>query len=167
MVTLIKQDYQNNICLFNKIKDLLRKDLDNKIPIEHVGSTAIPNMIGKNIIDILIGASDNKEFLFIKNVLEKQGYYSSERKDNYQFFATKCEETGDGDIHIHLVIKDSERYQEFLLLRDYLLSNQEEAHNYSMYKKELIEKGYTSREKYKKMKSIYVNKLLEKVRKLK
>ena len=167
MVNLIQQDYKKNVFLFNQIKNLLRKDLDINIPIEHVGSTVIPNMYGKNIIDILIGANDNNEFNFIKDVLEKQGYFSSERKDNYQFFASKCEETGNGDIHIHLVITNSERYQDFLLLRDYLLSNSEEAYNYSMYKKELIEKGYTNREDYKRMKSIYVNKLIEKARKLK
>ena len=67
---------------------------------------------------------------------------------------------GSGDIHIHLVILGTERYSEFLILRDYLLQNEEEAVNYSNLKKDIIDKGITDRREYKAIKSPYVTELL-------
>ena len=168
MVKLEKQNFRKNKSIFKSIKKQLEKELKDKIPIEHVGSTAIPNMYGKNIIDILIGAKDSNEFEYIKSVLEKNNFYGSlkSKTDIYQFFASKTGETKSGDIHIHLVIKETERYKEFIMLRDYLLNNKEIAKEYSNYKKKLIDNNIAEREDYKRVKSEYVSKLIEKAKKI-
>lgn len=95
MVQLIKQDYLKNKKLYKVIENKLREKLNNSIPITHVGSTAIPNMYGKNIIDILIGAKDIKEFAEITKVLEEKGFVASKKsKDEiYQFFSSTVAET--------------------------------------------------------------------------
>lgn len=54
----------------------------------------------------------------------------------------------------------TERYFGFIILRDYLLHNEEEATNYSNLKKEIIDKGITDRREYKAIKSPYVTELL-------
>ena len=54
MVELVRQNFKTNKKIYNETKHNLRKKLDKSISIEHVGSTAIPNMYGKNIIDIPI-----------------------------------------------------------------------------------------------------------------
>lgn len=165
MVELEKQDYLKNKELYQKIENKLRKDIDINIPINHVGSTAIPNMYGKNIIDILIGVENNLEFDKIKNILEKNKFYASPKKNEiYQFFASTKEETKSGDIHIHLVIKDTDRYNEFLILKDYLLNNEEEAKKYSDFKRNLIKGGIINRDDYKNIKSKYVSDLLERAK---
>ena len=161
MVELEKQDYHKNKELYKKIESLLRKDIDEKIPIDHVGSTAIPNMYGKNIIDILIGV-EKKEFDKIRNILIKNNFYPSSSEDIYQFFSSKKGETKSGDIHIHLVVKNTDRYNEFLILKNYLLNNEQEALKYSNFKKQLLKEGINNRKEYKKRKSEYVNSLLEK-----
>lgn len=167
MVELKKQNFQKNKQLYNKIKKDLTKILDKNIPIDQVGSTAIPNMYGKNIIDILIGAKDSSEFETIKNELEKMNYVGSKKSQDsiYQFFASTEEETGSGDVHIHLVLKDTERYLEFLILKQYLLNNPLEAKKYSDFKKEIIKKGIYDRREYKRIKSEYVSDLLERAKK--
>ena len=164
MVKIIKQDFNKNKSLFNSIREKLSNSLNKNIQIEHVGSTAIPNIYGKNIIDILIGAKDSDEFNFIKNVLEENGFFGSENSKTYeyQFFASRKEETGDGDIHIHLVLKDTKRYRDFIVLRDFLLENEYIAKEYSDYKKSLIENNIKDRKKYKEVKGEYVSKLIEK-----
>lgn len=166
MVKLVRQNLKENKKIYKKIEKQLRKDLLSEIQIEHVGSTAIPNMYGKNIIDILVGAKDNQEFEFIKKVLEKNNFIGSEKsRDNvYQFFASTDSETGSGDVHIHLVIKDTDRFRDFIILRDYLLNNKEETRNYSNLKKKLISNGITERKEYKKQKSEYVTALLNRAR---
>lgn len=162
MVTLLKQDYIKNKKLFDEIESELRQILNVDILITHVGSTAIPDMYGKNIIDVLIGAKDENQFIEIIKILEEQGFIASKKSkdDSYQFFSSTASETTSGDVHIHLVIKDTERYLEFIILKDFLLQNKEEALKYLNFKKEIINKGITDRREYKKVKSLYVTDLL-------
>ena len=162
MVNLVEQNYLENKFLYNKIESDLRKDLDKSIQINHVGSTAIPDMCGKNIIDVLIGAANEKQFKKIADFLVKKCFISSlkSKTDIYQFFASREGESSCGDIHIHLVKIGTERYDEFIILRDYLLNNKEEAMNYSNLKRELVESGIVDRKEYKNAKSEYVTKLI-------
>ena len=166
MVELVRQNFRDNKNLYKQIEKDLRKDIDINIPINHVGSTSIPNMYGKNIIDILIGAEDNKQFEEIKTILEKKGFLCSEKSKSkiYQFFSSTFKETKTGDIHIHLVIKSTEKYYEFIILRDYLLKNKEEAKNYSDFKRKLIKDGITDRKEYKKIKGKYVSDLISRAK---
>ncbi len=163
MVELIKQNFIENKKIYQNVETKLRKRIETNIPINHVGSTAIPNIeYGKNIIDILIGAVNNLQFEKIKQILIEEGYVASQKsKDEiYQFFSSTASETGSGDVHIHLVIIDTERYKEFLILRDYLLSHDDEAKNYSDFKIKILELGNRDRKEYKKTKSEYVTNLL-------
>lgn len=167
MVELIKQDFDKNKTIYQNIERELRTKIPINVPITHVGSTAIPNMYGKNIIDILIGAKNKKQFDEIAKELIDCGFIPSNnsQSDVYQFFASKKEETGSGDIHIHLVMKNTNRYLDFIILKKYLLANKEEALAYSNYKKQIISQGITERKKYKSIKSEYVTELLERARK--
>lgn len=162
MVTLVKQNYLENKKLYNEIEKNLREELGASIPITQVGSTAIPNMYGKNIIDILVGAKNSEEFEKIIKILEEKGFVASKksRDEVYQFFSSTASETGSGDIHIHLVISDTERYLDFIILKEYLIQNKDEAQKYSDFKNEIITKGITDRKEYKAIKSEYVTDLL-------
>lgn len=166
MIELIKQDYEKNKQSYFLIESKLKAVLPSHAPIDHVGSTAIPDICGKNIIDILVGASTTEEFEHFKQTITNLGYYASKnsKSDIYQFFASREGETGDGDSHIHLVIIDSERYREFIILRDYLLTNTSEAQDYSNHKKELVNMGVTDRKLYRQTKSEYVTKLIERAK---
>lgn len=164
MVELINQDYKKNKLLYSSIESVLKDNL-SYAKIDHVGSTAIPNICGKNIIDILVGVSlDN--FDIARNTLIDMGYCPSERSrtDIYQFFASKIEETGSGDTHIHLVVLDTDRYNEFIILRDYLLDNPDEAIAYSKHKEEILKLGL-DRKAYREVKSKYVTELINRAKK--
>ena len=142
MVILEEQNYNQNIRAYNEIKNQLKKQINKVIEVSHVGSTSIPSIkYGKNIIDILIGVKDKKEFAEIAKILESINYIPSDKSktEEYQFFASTKEETKSGDIHIHLALKDTNRYKEFILLKEYLLENEKEAIAYSNFKQKLIE----------------------------
>lgn len=47
--------------VFLELKNHLIKLFNHEITIHHVGSTAIPGMVGKNIVDILIGVENETE----------------------------------------------------------------------------------------------------------
>ena len=169
MVILEKQNYNQNLRLYNEIKEQLKKQINKEIEITHVGSTSIQSIkYGKNIIDILIGAKDKKEFAEIAKILENINYIPSDQRktEEYQFFASTNEETKSGDIHIHLALKDTNIYKEFILLKEYFLENEKEAIAYSNFKQKLIEEKINDRKEYKRLKSEYVTKMIEKIKQL-
>ena len=53
MVELKIQNFSENKKSYFEIENKLQKILSSNTPINHVGSTAIPDMCGKNIIDVL------------------------------------------------------------------------------------------------------------------
>lgn len=59
---------------FILIKQMLEQNLREYISIEHVGSTSIPGIKAKPIIDIDVVVQDEAQFLSVKEDLEKIGY---------------------------------------------------------------------------------------------
>lgn len=167
MVEIKQQNFEANKQLYLDEKIKIQKVLGQDITIEHVGSTAIPNMVGKNIIDILVGANNTEKFAKFKILLCDMGYFpsSGSANDIYQFFASREEETGEGDVHIHLVMKGTKRYNDFIVLRDYLLSNEDEAKAYANCKLDILNNITADRKTYRSVKSEYVSKLIERANK--
>lgn len=166
MVNLVYQDYEKNVKFFEKIKQELLIGLTAMKTIEHVGSTAIKNMYGKNILDILVGVETSRDFDVTFKELENLGYFASTNFNSeiYHFFASRVEETGDGDVHIHLCLINTDRYDEFIILRDYLRKNPNEALSYSDFKQSLIQEGVTERKNHRAEKSTYVTDLIKRAK---
>lgn len=166
MLNLEHQDYQKNIQKFRAESATLAGIVGESFAIHHVGSTVIPNMSGKNILDILIGAPNNASLTDALRKLEVDGgYFSSKSAENgYVFLASRIEETGSGDIHLHLTLINSERYNDFLHLKKYLLENPVEAREYGKVKSLIAKKVNHDRSDYRKEKSEYVASLLQKAR---
>ncbi len=162
MVELVSQNKKINNKLYNNAVRQIKKKIGNNYPINHVGSTALPNMYGKNIIDILIGVEDVGDLDKVTKELIDIGYCPGKNISNNvcRFFANTDEETKSGDIHIHVAIKSTERYKGFIILRDYLLENKKERQAYCAMKKKILNLGHNEREEYKRIKADYVTELL-------
>lgn len=144
-----------------KIKNLI----SNTIVIEHVGSSAI-GIGGKNIIDILIGVSSKQEMEKIMDILVRNGYFEgNDSHDDRIFLASRAEETKEGDFHIHICPLHSESYNDFIILRDFLIANPKIAKEYFEKKHEFAKKANYDRKKYKSLKSEYISTLLCSVKK--
>jgi len=90
--------------------------------IEHVGSTAIPNMGAKPIIDIMIGVPRLTEIESRIPNLEKIGYryvqrYEAELPERRYF---RKPFTGPSTHHLHCVCRDTAFWNRHVLFRDYL-----------------------------------------------
>lgn len=165
MVEIVRQNYKNNKKLYKNVYSRLFKQFEQGVIIEHVGSTAIPFMWGKNIIDILIGVHDEREMDSVINILINNGFFEGNKKqDVYRFFASRKEETRNGDVHIHLALINTDRFNDFILLRNYLLANKEEVIKYSNFKKSILRDNIRNRKEYKFIKSGYVDDLLNRAR---
>lgn len=100
--------------------EAIRKALgDTAMRIDHIGSTAIPNLSAKPIIDIQISVASLDQLESFKEPLESLGYVY--KKDNPE--KTKRyfrEKPGDERTHIHVRKLGSWHEQFPLLFRDYL-----------------------------------------------
>lgn len=165
MIKIVKQDFEENKKKYNKLVEKLEVKLPSEVQITHIGSTAIPNMYGKNIIDILIGVKTICQFNMVYNILIDIGFIPSAKNkaQDYQFFASTSRETKTGDIHIHLAMINTNKYKDFILIKEYLLSNKKETKEYSDFKRK-IAKENMERNKYKRIKSEYVSELLKRAK---
>lgn len=138
MITLVPYD-KAWPKLFEDEKSKLKQILSDVIVgIEHIGSTAIPEIYAKPVIDILIGVKDLKYFnQEHKNIIKSLGYeYVQEFEQqlpNRRFFI-KNDKDGNRTHHIHLVNYDSAWYQKHILFRDYLRLHPEDAKAYELHK---------------------------------
>jgi len=141
-----------------------RKRLQDAIPdvdINHVGSTAVPGVGGKGIIDVLIGIENWSDKGKVVEALDELGFHHIHPEENGRIFLSRVGPTSYGDTHLHLVKKDGEQYKELLLFRDYLRGNKDEAANYDKLKRHWLEKAGGDRERYRKLKFDYVRNIVE------
>lgn len=144
-------------------KNLKDKFGDRVLAIEHVGNTAIPDILAKPIIDIIVAVEDlNSIDDFIKGLQELGYEYIPERKyDDRQFFPK-----GNPDnktYHLNLVEIDNETvWKNQLFFKDYLIYDKKEREKYAKLKKQLAEKFAEQREEYTKSKSGFIAHILKK-----
>ena len=117
---------------------LIREVTGNKIlAIEHFGSTAVPNLGAKNIVDIMAGINGLEEAKQLLNPLKSIGYTKAiPQEDNteWYFCLEKSQETI--GYHLHLVRFGSEHWKKQLVFRDFLRKSPETAQEYYTLKKE-------------------------------
>lgn len=143
---------------FTKLKEVISKALINlKVSIEHVGSTSIPGLAAKPIIDIDLVYDKNTAFEDIKRRLEKIGYYHNGNQGipGREVFKRNKNTHEVLDIiahHLYVCPADSEELQGHILFRDYLLVNKDARALYQKLKYEIAEEAGQDRKKYAQLK---------------
>lgn len=139
---------------FQKEKNILLKTIPN-IYVEHVGSTAIPKIVAKPIVDIVIGIDKIKNFHLYKNKLKKLGFeYHDNRGSKFNKFLTK----GPADcriVYVHLVKYKGKIWNKYINFRDTLNRNIKLAKKYEALKLGLATK-FTNRDDYTKAKTDFI-----------
>ena len=164
-MSVVINEYKDTIPKrFVSEKQRLLSFLPDTLIVEHVGSSAV-GIGGKNIIDILIGVSDQDEMLRIRDILKENGYFEGHDSHGDRIFlASSKNETGDGDFHIHICPITCNSYKDFIILRDFLISNPEKSKEYYNKKIEFANKAGFNRQKYKTLKSQYLTKVLSEIK---
>ncbi len=150
--------------LYVKEETLLKKMLKNKdILIEHIGSTAIPGIESKPIIDVLVVIPNDS---VIEDVIRKliiAGYYKSSFKLDGEVFLKKTD--GISSTHyLHLTKQNQGDWKRYVLFRNYLTQNPHIAKEYEDLKKKLAEKYANDRIAYTSTKKIYIDKILHEIK---
>lgn len=126
--------------------------------IEHIGSTAVPGLLAKPVIDIMATVKNLQEDAAFIEPLARRGWayiskYEVEMPER-RFFRKSV--LGKRSHHLHVVEKDSEFWTRHLAFRDYLRTHHESVIEYARLKKELAEKFKDDAEAYTEAKSGFI-----------
>jgi GrpB-like predicted nucleotidyltransferase (UPF0157 family) len=127
--------------------------------IHHVGSTAVPGLEAKPIVDILVGVEDLESSRACFEPLAGLGYlYAPYRSEEMHWF---CKPRPDRRTHhLHLAPAGGRRYAEELGLRERLRGDPRLAADYAALKRELADRHPADREAYTEGKSGFIREAL-------
>lgn len=152
--------------LFEKERDILLEIFGDKIlAIEHVGSTSIPGLPAKPIIDIFaaVASLDNIDTFIQKLPTLGYEYIPERRFSDRQFFPKGPAECRTH--HLSLVEITSETgWKNHLLFRDYLRKTADAREEYAILKRRLAEMYADNRGEYTEHKSSFVMKIIQKAK---
>jgi GrpB-like predicted nucleotidyltransferase (UPF0157 family) len=127
--------------------------------IHHVGSTAVPGLDAKPVIDILVGVSDLPSSRACIEPLSRIAYlYAPYRASEMHWFCKP--NPARRTHHLHLVPTGSRRFREELAFRDHLRSHAEAAAEYAALKRTLAARFERDREEYTAAKEDFIRAVL-------
>lgn len=154
----------------NWIKDFtdIKSEIENELQghdyiVEHIGSTSVPNLDSKPIIDIDIIYSKTLDFEKIKYRLETIGYYHNGNQgiEDREVFKRNGKLTNEIldriKHHLYVCSVDSKALERHILSRNFLRKNDWARLKYQQIKYELAEQANQDRKKYAELKEQNVN----------
>ena len=134
------------------------------VNIEHMGSTAVPGLAAKPVIDILIGVRSLADApLFIPSLLPLGYDYVNRYEDEMPFRRYLHRKiNGEHTHHLHMVEPDTDFYKVQLAFRDYLRAHPDDRDQYAALKNKLAEKYQKDRMAYTDAKSGFIQGILAK-----
>lgn len=131
--------------------------------IEHIGSTAVPGLDAKPIIDIAVRMPSLKRLPVLIAALTRARYCY---KGEYGLAGRHFFVRGDPVTHhVHLVAQGCEHWTRWLAFRDYLRAFPVEAAAYNAFKRDLARRFATNRDAYTKAKTPFISVMLGKAMK--
>jgi GrpB-like predicted nucleotidyltransferase (UPF0157 family) len=111
--------------------------------IDHIGSTSVPGLAAKPIIDIVVAVDDITAEENYLDALLAAGYVLRVRELGHRLVRTPAR-----DVHVHVFERDDPALDEYLLLRDHLRSNAEDRALYENTKSSLLSKRWDDMNDY-------------------
>ena len=147
---------------FEEERRVLETTLGDSITggIHHVGSTAVPGLDAKPVIDILVGVDDLESSRAYIEPLAGLGYLYSPYRPNEMLWFCKPN-PAHRTHHLHLVPTDSPRFQAELACRDYLRTHPGLAKKYAVLKRQLASQFQHDREAYTEAKADFIREILD------
>ncbi len=145
------------------------------VAVEHFGSTAVPGLSAKPVIDILVGVRSVAEARAqAVPALESLGYafWYDNPNPAHLFFVRGLPPNGPRTHHVHMIEPETFRdpkndgflFWDRLLFRDYLRAHPDEARRYEAVKRDLAARFPDDREAYTDGKTGYVSGVMQKAR---
>jgi GrpB-like predicted nucleotidyltransferase (UPF0157 family) len=133
---------------------------ENAVEIEHVGSTSVPGLSAKPIIDMLLAVESFLPLAEYERLLGPLGYHyqslGPETDSEWLFFWKGVPRTH----HLHIVEFATWQYHRHIIFRDYLRSHPDVAQRYEDVKRELAEAFKSDRPAYTRGKTAFIKSII-------
>jgi GrpB-like predicted nucleotidyltransferase (UPF0157 family) len=138
----------------------VRSVLGNQtLRIEHVGSTSVPGLMAKPIVDILLVVTDSADEPCYVPQLEAAGYILRIREP--EWFEHRMFRGPDTPIHLHVFSSGAAEVERLLRFRDRLRDDDAARDRYARTKRELAQRSWRHVQDYADAKTAVVNEILD------
>lgn len=125
------------------------------VAIEHIGSTAVPGLGAKPVIDVLVTVADADDEDAFRAPMEQVGYVLRVREPGHKMFRTPAR-----DVHVHVLTHDGPDVERHLRFRDRLRESPAQREAYERLKRELAERDYNDMNEYADAKGPFIERVL-------
>ena len=126
--------------------------------IEHIGSTAVPGLAAKPIVDMLVSVADPAD-PEVRSALERAGYGLRVDEPGHRMFRTPAR-----DVHLHVWAAGSPEVQRHLAFRDRLRASEPDRRAYEQLKRELAARRWEDVNHYAQAKGELIETILRRSR---
>jgi len=156
---------------FNELKDAYLKHIREDLRIEHVGSTSVPGLAAKPILDIDIVVKTKAEVIDLIVALEELGYIHEgnlgiEGRETFKRSLTDVPLMYEHHSkwvqhHLYVCLEDSLALKNHLALREYLKANDDAVREYTELKLALAHQYPHDMDNYCKEKTPFITRILK------
>jgi GrpB-like predicted nucleotidyltransferase (UPF0157 family) len=144
---------------FAAVRDRVRAALGARaLDVQHIGSTAVPGLAAKPIVDVLLTVADVADEGGYAGALEAAGFALRVREPGHRMFRTPGR-----DVHLHVYEPDSPEVAD-LDLRDRLRHSADDRALYAATKRELARRPWADMNEYADAKSDVIAGILGRAR---
>ena len=149
--------------LFARLEQRIRAALgDEALLLEHVGSTSVPGLAAKPIIDIVLALADTRDEDAYVGRLEQQGFTLRIREPDW--YEHRMFKFSDPKANLHVFSQGCEEIDRLLLFRDWLRTHPDDRLLYEAKKRELAGRTWKYTQNYADAKSEVVQEILARAR---
>jgi GrpB-like predicted nucleotidyltransferase (UPF0157 family) len=125
------------------------------LAIEHVGSTSVPGLAAKPILDVLVTVADPDGEKALRAPLERAGYELRVREPGHRMFRTPAR-----DVHVHIRAAGDVEVQRLLRFRERLRADARDRAAYEQLKRELAAREWADMNAYADAKGPLIESIL-------
>ena len=122
--------------------------------VDHVGSTSVPGLDAKPVIDIDLSVQDPDDEPAYLPVLEQAGYHLRVRQPGHRMVRTAAL-----DVHVHICAEGSEWERRHLLFRDWLRLDEPDRGAYAALKRDLARRDWLDMNAYAESKGTLIGEI--------
>jgi GrpB-like predicted nucleotidyltransferase (UPF0157 family) len=149
--------------LFRHEAERIRAALGNRVrQLEHTGSTSVPGLAAKPIVDITLVVADSADEETYVPALEGAGYVLRIREPEWH--RHRMFKGPDTDINLHVFSSGCKEIVKILLFRDWLRTHPADCELYARTKLELARRGWNRVDDYAAAKTAVIEEILERAR---
>jgi GrpB-like predicted nucleotidyltransferase (UPF0157 family) len=146
--------------LFAREADRIRAVLGDTVRrIEHVGSTSVPGLAAKPIIDIVVLVPDSADEPSYATALEAAGYVLTIREPKW--FEHRVFKGPDTNINLHVYTFGEPEADKMVRFRDWLRANNADRDRYADVKRELAQRTWRHMQHYANAKTAIVQEIMQ------